>query len=103
MQLCTSEVVGSYFSKVESATVGDGAAACQVSDFGLSMLMNPGQDQAQAMQHGTLAYMPPELIMDDALSFATDVYSFASSCGDVHCQGTVAAAGKQTCSEFRQS
>ncbi len=38
--------------------------------------MNPGQDQAQAMQHGTLAYMPPELIMDDALSFATDVYSF---------------------------
>ena len=49
---------------------------CQVSDFGLSMLMKPGQDQALAMQHGTLAYMPPELITDDALSFATDVYSF---------------------------
>ena len=49
---------------------------CQVSDFGLSMLMKPGQDQALARQHGTLAYMPPELITDDALSFATDVYSF---------------------------
>lgn len=47
-----------------------------MSDFGLSMLMKPGQDQALAMQHGTLAYMPPELIMDDAISFATDVYSF---------------------------
>lgn len=54
----------------------DDDVPCQVSDFGLSMLMKPGQDQAQAMQHGTLAYMPPELIMDDALSFATDVYSF---------------------------
>ena len=40
------------------------------------MLMKPGQEQALAMQHGTLAYMPPELITDDALSFATDVYSF---------------------------
>lgn len=48
----------------------------QVSDFGLSMLMKPGQEQALAAQHGTLAYMPPELISDDALSFATDVYSF---------------------------
>ena len=48
----------------------------QVSDFGLSMLMKPGQDQALARQHGTLAYMPPELITEDALSFATDVYSF---------------------------
>ena len=38
--------------------------------------MKPGQEQALAMQHGTLAYMPPELITDDALSFATDVYSF---------------------------
>ena len=54
----------------------EGDVTCQVSDFGLSMLMKPGQDQARAMQHGTLAYMPPELIMDDALSFATDVYSF---------------------------
>ena len=54
------------------------AAGCaaQVSDFGLSMLMRPGQDHARAVQHGTLAYMPPELILEDAISFATDVYSF---------------------------
>ena len=63
-------------ARFESATVDEGDVSCQVSDFGLSMLMKPGQDQAQAMQHGTLAYMPPELITDDALSFATDVYSF---------------------------
>ena len=50
--------------------------AAQVSDFGLSMLMRPGQDHARAVQHGTLAYMPPELILEDAISFATDVYSF---------------------------
>ena len=38
--------------------------------------MRPGQDHARAVQHGTLAYMPPELILEDAISFATDVYSF---------------------------
>ena len=48
----------------------------QVSDFGLSMLFKPGQEQAVAMQHGTLAFMPPELLTSDILSYATDVYSF---------------------------
>ena len=38
--------------------------------------MRPGQDHARAVQHGTLAYMPPELILEDAISFTTDVYSF---------------------------
>ncbi|KAK9916138.1 hypothetical protein WJX75_009083 [Coccomyxa subellipsoidea] len=48
----------------------------KVSDFGLSMLFKPGQEQAVAMQHGTLAFMPPELLTNDILSYATDVYSF---------------------------
>lgn len=51
-------------------------ACWQVSDFGLSMLFKPGQEQAVAMQHGTLAYMPPELLTSDIISYATDVYSF---------------------------
>lgn len=54
-----------------------GVLACwQVSDFGLSMLFKPGQEQAVAVQHGTLAYMPPELLTSDIISYATDVYSF---------------------------
>jgi serine/threonine protein kinase len=48
----------------------------QVSDFGLSMLLRPGQEHATAAQHGALAYMPPEMIGADRLSFATDVYSY---------------------------
>ncbi|BDA44037.1 probable mitogen-activated protein kinase kinase kinase 12 at C-terminar half [Coccomyxa sp. Obi] len=48
----------------------------KVSDFGLSMLFKPGQEQAVAMQHGTLAFMPPELLTSDIISYATDVYSF---------------------------
>ena len=48
----------------------------QVSDFGLSTLFKPGQRSASAAQHGALAYMPPELISADTLSYATDVYSF---------------------------
>lgn len=47
-----------------------------MSDFGLSMLLKPGQEQAVALQHGSLAYMPPELLTSAILSFATDVYSF---------------------------
>lgn len=48
----------------------------QVSDFGLSTLFKPGQGSALAAQHGALAYMPPELLSADTLSYATDVYSF---------------------------
>ena len=48
----------------------------QVSDFGLSALFRPGQEHAAAAQHGALAYMPPELIACDTLTFATDAYSF---------------------------
>ncbi len=51
-------------------------ACWQVSDFGLSMLFKPGQEQAVAVQHGTLAFMPPELLTSDIISYATDVYSF---------------------------
>ena len=48
----------------------------QVSDFGLSTLFRPGQEAATAAQHGALAYMPPEMLSADTLSFATDAYSF---------------------------
>jgi serine/threonine protein kinase len=40
------------------------------------MLFKPGQDQAVALQHGTLAYMPPELLANGIVSYAADVYSF---------------------------
>lgn len=66
----------SYIEKGRLLGEQGGLRMAQVSDFGLSMLFKPGQEQAVAMQHGTLAFMPPELLTNDILSYATDVYSF---------------------------
>ena len=46
----------------------------KVCDFGLSRLASPATVATET--HGTVAYMPPELLGRGLLSKATDVYSF---------------------------
>ncbi|KAK9809152.1 hypothetical protein WJX72_010289 [[Myrmecia] bisecta] len=48
----------------------------KVADFGLSMLLDANQTHSSTAQRGTLAYMPPEMLLGTNLTFATDIYSF---------------------------
>ncbi len=48
----------------------------QVSDFGLSVLLETDQAYATTQQRGTLGYCGPEVLSGNQLSLETDVYSF---------------------------
>eukprot|EP00210_Caulerpa_lentillifera_P007047 g6741.t1 len=48
---------------------------CKVNDFGLSKFVDKN-DYVQTFTYGTITHMPPELLKDEALSTAVDVYSF---------------------------
>lgn len=50
---------------------------CKLCDFGLSRMVTGGQLSPGARSAlGTLAYMPPEVLLDGRLSMAADIYSF---------------------------
>nr|ADI46886.1 PKY1f [Volvox carteri f. nagariensis] len=54
----------------------------KVADFGLAMVLTPGEDQVRQGIHGTVSHMPPEssaqleAMKDTVFSLATDVFSF---------------------------
>eukprot|EP00884_Botryococcus_braunii_P022589 jgi/Botrbrau1/9013/Bobra.0148s0115.1 len=58
----------------------DGQLHAKVSDFGLSVIVKPGQMNSTNMLRGALAYCGPEVLNDVdnsfASLFASDVYSF---------------------------
>ncbi|GLC41007.1 hypothetical protein PLESTB_000952900 [Pleodorina starrii] len=48
----------------------------KVADFGLAMVLAPGEDEMRQGIHGTVSHMPPEAMRDTCFSLATDVFSF---------------------------
>lgn len=60
---------------LKSTTAKPYGFVCKLGDFGLSKLSLLDKD-VFTQSHGTLAYMPPEVLSEGKLSKATDVYSF---------------------------
>lgn len=52
------------------------AVTCKVADFGLSRLLATDASHLTTQTHGTVSYMPPELLRDGVMSRSADVYSF---------------------------
>ena len=48
----------------------------KVSDFGLSMRIDPTETHVSNFYQGTLTHMAPEVLMYGKISFASDVYAF---------------------------
>uniref|UniRef100_A0A383WJF9 Protein kinase domain-containing protein n=1 Tax=Tetradesmus obliquus TaxID=3088 RepID=A0A383WJF9_TETOB len=48
----------------------------KVSDFGLSLCVDPGETHVSSVHAGTLTHMAPELLMHGRCSRASDVYSY---------------------------
>ncbi|KAF8057640.1 HT1 [Scenedesmus sp. PABB004] len=53
-----------------------GWVVAKVSDFGLSLCVDPGETHVSSVHAGTLTHMAPELLMQGRCSRASDVYSF---------------------------
>lgn len=74
---------------LKSTTSDSRGFTCKLGDFGLSHILSSNMFSHVVTQtHGTMAYMPPELLKSGILSRATDVFSFAMVmwelfCGDV--------------------
>eukprot|EP00983_Pelagomonas_calceolata_P124586 1161124-Pelagomonas_calceolata.AAC.10 len=47
-----------------------------VADFGLSRVLDLGNDTIQTKTYGTVTYMPPELLMEGKMTKACDVYGY---------------------------
>jgi len=48
----------------------------KVADFGLSRVLDLGNDTIQTKTYGTVTYMPPELLMEGKMTKACDVYGY---------------------------
>jgi serine/threonine protein kinase len=66
----------------------------QVGDFGLARVLDPGQNKLLTRSCGTMAYMPLELIQDNLLTKAADIYSFGVLCWEM-LSGQRAWAGRR--------
>ncbi len=52
----------------------DGIA--KITDFGLALAKGDAQSSSASVQGGTTAYMPPEVVLGESATFASDVWSF---------------------------
>ena len=52
------------------------AFVAKVSDFGLSMGLDPAATHVSNVFQGTLSYVAPEMLLHGKASFASDVYAF---------------------------
>lgn len=69
---------------------------CKLADFGLSHILDSNTfTHVVTETHGTMAYMPPELLKDGYLSFATDVFSFAMVMWEIFCGNVSPARGSR--------
>ena len=50
---------------------------CKLADFGTARVLASAQTHVSTATHGTISYMPAELLRDGRLTGAVDAYSFA--------------------------
>nr|BCL66152.1 protein tyrosine kinase [Volvox reticuliferus] len=62
--------------KMETSSDRPHGFCAKVADFGLAMILAPGEDEIRQGIHGTVSHMPPEAMKDTLFSLATDVFSF---------------------------
>ncbi|GLI62921.1 protein tyrosine kinase [Volvox africanus] len=62
--------------KMETSNDRPHGFCAKVADFGLAMVLAPGEDEIRQGIHGTVSHMPPEAMKDTLFSLATDVFSF---------------------------
>nr|BCL66083.1 protein tyrosine kinase [Volvox africanus] len=62
--------------KLETSNDRPHGFCAKVADFGLAMVLAPGEDEIRQGIHGTVSHMPPEAMRDTVFSLATDVFSF---------------------------
>jgi serine/threonine protein kinase len=61
---------------LKSAGGDDRGFVAKVSDFGLSMRIDPSETHVSNFYQGTLTHMAPEVLMYGKLGFASDVYAY---------------------------
>ncbi|XP_078154511.1 putative receptor-like protein kinase At5g20050 isoform X2 [Carex rostrata] len=54
----------------------DGDFRAQLSDFGISKLIGKDESSVMTRARGTVGYLPPEMLMPNAISTKSDVYSY---------------------------
>eukprot|EP00884_Botryococcus_braunii_P009548 jgi/Botrbrau1/18595/Bobra.0367s0037.1 len=71
---------------LKSTTSDSRGFTCKLGDFGLSHILSPNMfSHVVTRTHGTMAYMPPELLKSGLLSRATDIFSFAMVMWELFC------------------
>jgi serine/threonine protein kinase len=74
--LKSAAAAGAAGSDGKSSQAAARGFVAKVSDFGLSMAMDPTETHISNFYQGTLTHMAPEVLMHGKLSFASDVYAF---------------------------
>ena len=67
--------------------------ATKVGDFGLSRILFKNYSHVSTKTHGTITYMPPEMLHEGRLAPAVDVYSYGILLWEMF-TGTIAFSGK---------